>query len=330
MVHWNVLTGVPGAIADGTDDVTTDAGDIVTGTMSPERIAGVAVVSNDSRLLTAGQKSQLTGGEVTTLHAHDASQITTGTMSPERIEGVALVGTDERLLTLAEKEELTGGDTTALHVHIETGDISAVTAGEGLAGGGTTDSVEIAHAEDATSLAFAHHYAPVVAHRRVESFLSGSEDVLMVDSVLIAVPDTGFLYISFSLTQKLHIELEGFPPELRPKRYYAEYGIGLDEVDTMVYSLTSSMQDTMFVAGFPETYVASKPISGSVVLPVGAGIHAVNLLTDLVLKIEAAAKNSLEDISLTAIYFPYDSGFLQAAMMTGGARGSVPQVRIGR
>jgi len=69
-VNWDNLLGVPGGFADSTDDGTTDASDIVTGTMGPERIAGIAVTQDYAGLLTGGQKDSLTSGGMTTLHYH--------------------------------------------------------------------------------------------------------------------------------------------------------------------------------------------------------------------------------------------------------------------
>jgi hypothetical protein len=269
MVHWDVLVGVPTGLADGTDDVTTDASDI-----------------------------------------------TTGTMSPERVEGVAVVESDERLLTTAERNALTGGGLTTLHSHTEVGDISEVTAGEGLSGGGTSDEVTVSHAEDASSLPFAHHYPPVIAHSQREDFLSGSESVMIIDSLTITVPDTGYVFVSFSLSQRLHLELEGFPPEWRPKRYMGNYGAAVDQSSTIDYGVTSSMQDSIFWAG--GLYVPTNSVAGTIARPVSEGTHTIFLLTELVLKMDAAAKNNLEDISLTAIYFPYDSSSIQSAMLLGG------------
>ena len=330
MVHWTVLNGVPAGFADGTDDVTTDAGDIVTGTMAPERIEGVAVVSDDNRLLTTGQKSQLTQGGVTTLHGHDASQIMTGTMSPERIAGVAVVGTDERLLTLAQKQELTGGDTTALHTHIETGDISAVTAGEGLTGGGLTDSVQIAHAADATSLPLAHHAPPVVTNERMVSFSTASTSPAVVVSDSLVVPDSGYIFVSFSATQKLDLTLTVDPPYFVTRRCIADYGVSVDQSSAMQYNVRSSMTETDFwLAG---QYVPTKCVAGSAVFKVTTpGKHMVYLLTEVALAIDSGARSVLENVSLTAVFIEHDSSSLQAAMLLGSAGPrATPQGPIGR
>ena len=69
-VHWDLLAGVPDGLADGADDVTTDASLITSGTMSPERIAGTSVIDSDARLLTVDQKTDLTDGAQTSLHSH--------------------------------------------------------------------------------------------------------------------------------------------------------------------------------------------------------------------------------------------------------------------
>ena len=318
MVHWNVLTGVPSGFLDGIDNVTTDASAIVTGTMSPQRIQGTAVVDNDSRLLTTGQKNQLTGGGVTTLHAHDASQILTGTMAPERIAGIAIVTDNPRLLSLAEKNELTGGGITSLHSHVETGDISSVTVGDGLDGGGETGDVTISHAEDAGSLPFAHHTPPFLTNTRLDRFSTASASPTIVLSDSITAPTAGFLYVTFSATQKLDTLGIPTPPYVETKRYFADYGIGLDQASTMDYRVRSSVTETnVWFSGV--FYVPSKSVSGAVVLEVGAGQHEINLLTRVAYAIDSGARSRLEDVSLTAAYFQYDSQSLEAAMLMSGA-----------
>jgi hypothetical protein len=274
MLHWNVLTGVPGAIADGIDDVTVDAGDIVT-----------------------------------------------GTMSPERIEGVALVGTDERLLSLEEKDELTGGDTTALHIHIETGDISAITAGEGLTGGGKTDSVEISHAEDATSLPLAHHTPPIVAYERPEgSFSTASKSPTVVVSDSLVVPTSGFILVSFTATQKLDVTAIPDPPYVTTKRYIADYGVSIDTQSSLQYSVRSSMLDTdVWFAGL---YVPTKPVSGSAVFEVATpGKHLVHFLTKVAYDVDTGARSVLEDISLNAVFIEHDSSSLEGTMLISNGAG---------
>jgi hypothetical protein len=330
MVHWSILTGVPEDFADETDDITTDAGDIVTGTMAPERVDGVAVVSDDSRLLTTGQKNQLTGGGVTTLHAHDASQIVSGTMAPERIAGVAIVSTDDRLLTSAEKAELTGGDTTSLHVHIEAGDISAVTAGEGLAGGGTTDSVEISHAEDASSLPLAHHTPPVLAYERLDTFSTASASPTVVVSDSLVVPDSGFIFVSFSATQKLDVTVIPDPPYVVARRYIADYGVSVDQPSTLQYSVRSSILETeVWFAGL---YVPTKAVAGTAVFKVTTpGKHIVYFLTEVAYDIDSGARSVLSDISLSAIFIEHDSASMQGAMLlSGGRQRASAQAPVGR
>ena len=330
LVHWSILTGVPEDFADETDDITTDAGDIVTGTMAPERIDGVAVVSDDNRLLTTGQKNQLTGGGVTTLHAHDATQIVSGTMAPERIEGVAIVSTDDRLLTSADKAELTGGDTTALHIHIEAGDISAVTAGEGLAGGGTTDSVEISHAEDATSLPLAHHTPPVLAYAKMLSFSTASASPTVVISDSLVVPDSGYIFVSFSATQELDVTVIPDPPYVVARRYIADYGVSVDQPSTLQYKVRSSILETeVWFAGL---YVPTKAVAGTAVFKVATpGKHMVYFLTEVAYAVDSGARSVLEDISLTAIFIEHDSASMQGAMLlSNGGRRSSSQGPVGR
>jgi hypothetical protein len=318
MVHWNVLTGMPSGFLDGIDNVTTDASAIVTGTMAPERIQGKAVIDTDPRLLTTGQKSQLTDGGVTTLHGHDASQIATGTMAPERIAGIAIVTDNPRLLSLAEKNELTGGDTTSLHFHVETGDISSLTAGEGLEGGGETGDVTVSHAENATSLPFAHHTPPFLATAGLERFSTASASPTVVLSDSITVPAAGFLYVTFSATQKLDTLGIPTPPYVEIKRYFADYGIGLDQTSSMDYSVRSSVTETeVWFSGV--FYVPSKAVGGSVALEVAPGQHEINLLTRVAYAIDPGARSRLEDISLTVVYFQYDSESLEAAMLLSGA-----------
>jgi hypothetical protein len=318
MVHWNVLTGVPAGFVDGIDNVTTDASAIVTGTMSPQRIQGVAVVSEDPRLLTTGQKSQLTGGGVTTLHSHDASQIITGTMAPERIAGIAVVTDNPRLLSLTEKNELTGGGTTSLHSHVEIGDISSLTAGEGLAGGGQTGDVEVSHAADATSLPFAHHTPPFLTNTRLGGFATASSSPTVVISDSITVPAAGFLYVTFSATQKLDTLGIPTPPYVETKRYFADYGIGVDQASTMDYRVRSSVTETnVWFSGV--FYVPSKSVTGSVVLEVGPGQHEVYFLTRVAYAIDSGARSRLEDISLTAVYFEYDTSSMEAVMLMSGS-----------
>ncbi len=272
LVHWDVLTGVPSGFTDGTDDITTDASLITSGTMAPERIQGVAVVNNDPRLLTVSQKNELTGGGMTTLHSH-----------------------------------------------IEIGDISEVIAGPGLSGGGTTGDVEISHASDASTLPFAHHYPPAVASVFEEVYESTTDEIEVVAHLDIDVPADGFLLIHFSATQLLDVILEGGPPHWVGRRYVAEYGIAVDTTDAMTYFVRSSMQDTLF--GGEPVIVPSRPIGGSTVVEVTQGTHTVYLVADLVLAIDADARNELKNASLTVTYYQYDLPGLEGASLSGQSSG---------
>jgi hypothetical protein len=271
LVHWDILTGVPAGFSDETDDITTDASLIATGTMDPDRIAGTAVVNNDARLLTVEAKA-----------------------------------------------ELTGGDTTALHYHAEVGDVASVMAGEGLSGGGTEGDVTVSHAEDASSLPFAHQYPPIVAHVEHDFFESNDTAPTVIDSVVIDAPADGFLFVTFCGTQMLDMDLECCPPVWVPKRYIARYGIGVDTTSAMTFEVTSSMGDSTYWAG--GAYVTTKIVSGSTVRAVSEGPHTVYLLTHLALEIDSDADNNLSDASLTAIYLPYDATAFASALLLGGRR----------
>jgi hypothetical protein len=327
IVHWDILKGVPEGFADGVDDTgapgTTDHGQL-TGLLDndhPQYALKDSLTISDASPPNLGRNiahwDVLTGvpagfADGTDNITTNASLITSGTMSPARIEGTAVVTSDSRLLTIGQKDGLTGGGITTLHRHTEIGDISSVTAGEGLSGGGTSDGVTVSHAEDASSLPFAHHVAPVIGYSERSSFESASTLPTVVDSVTVTAPGDGFLYVSFSATQKLDVDFEGPPWKWVPKRYIARYGTAVDSALTIDYYVTSSMQDTIFWD--PASLVPSKPITGSTVRPVLEGQHTVYFMTEMILPVDSGADNNLEKASLTAIYFPYDSAALGTAL----------------
>jgi hypothetical protein len=337
LVHWNVLNGMPAGFADGVDNTgesqITDHGDL-TGLLDddhPQYAMKDTLKTSDGNPPNQGRNlvhwNILTGvpsgfADGTDNITTDASAITSGVMDPERIEGTAVVDDDARLLTVSQKDALTGGGTTNLHTHVELGDVSAVTAGAGLEGGGLSGAITISHAEDATSLPFAHQYPAVIMSTETPTFVGDSADPEIVDSLTITVPADGFLYVSFSATQLLDVVQEGIPPEAVAKRYIASYGVSIDDDESYDYSVSSSMLEQEFwVAG---TYRPLKAIAGSTVQPVTAGEHTVFFLTDMITEIDAGADNNIQDISLSAIFFAYDNLSFQAALLAGetGIRGA--------
>jgi|GEM_PF-7061284 len=318
-VHWNNLTGMPADFADGVDNTSTggtlDHGELegLEDDDHPQYAQELVLQTSDGSAPNTGSNQvhwdNLAGvpagfadstDDITT----DASLITTGSMAPERITGTAITETYAGLLTGAEKDSLTGGGITHLHYHEEVGDVSSVTAGQGLSGGGLSGALSISHAADASALPSAHHYAPVLVHKEVDDYESDWDQLTVVASVTIDAPDTGVLHISFSGTQVLDIDLEG---TWQAKRLTAEYGIGVNDSSGFDYFVRSSMYDTEqdAVDLVLDQFLPSKPVAGTTVQPIGAGTHTVYLLTEIVHKFDSGATNRFFAPSLVVTYYQF-------------------------
>jgi hypothetical protein len=317
-VHWNNLTGVPADFADGEDN-TAAGGALDHGGLEgledddhPQYAQELTLQTSDATGPNTGSNQvhwdNLSGvpsgfadstDDITT----NASLITSGSMAPQRITGTAVTLSYAGLLTEAEKDSLTGGGVTALHYHDEIGDVSSVTAGQGLTGGGLGGALSISHASDASAIPNAHHYAPVVSSAQMSEFASGDLGVLEITSVMIDAPADGFLLMSFSGTQHSFVQLEGGPPTLVHKRYRAKYGLGLNSTSSFDYAVSSSAYDpTAYDLGEDNPYLAVNAVSGSTVMAVTAGEHEVHLLTEMT-PLDSGADNTFKDISLTVVYF---------------------------
>jgi hypothetical protein len=175
----------------------------------------------------------------------------------------------------------------------------------------------LSHAEDASSLPFAHHYPPMVAYSATDTtFESGSTSLVVVRAATFDAPMDGFVQVSFSGSQLLDTAVVCCPPQVVPLRYMAKYGVSLDGPSPFDYFVTSSMQDTVFYVG--GLYVPSKVIAGTALLPVAKGPHTVYFLTQISTTIDSGAQNRFANPSLVAIFFPYDTASYPAAL-GGGA-----------
>ena len=318
-VHWNNLTGMPEDFADGIDN-TSEGGVIDHGDLGglddddhPQYAQESVLQTSDGTAPNEGSNqvhwNNLSGvpsgfadgaDDITT----NASLITTGSMAPQRITGTAVTENDTRLLTQSEKDSLTSGGITQLHYHQEIGDVSSVTTGQGLSGGGLEGAVTISHATDASDMPNAHHYAPVVASIQIPEYVNRDAGVDDVVGLTIDCPAAGFVFMTFSGTQYSHVTTVTPPPVLVPKRYLAKYGFGLDDDTEFDYFVTSSAYDTTaYELGEDNAYLPANAVSASTVLAVTSGAHDVYLLTET-LALDPDADNIFKDISLTAIYFP--------------------------
>ncbi len=318
-VHWDNLTGMPEDFADGIDNTAeggaSDHGELggLADDDHPQYAQEVLLQTSDGTAPNtgtnqvhwdnlAGVPSGFVDGadDITT----SASLIVSGSMDPQRITGTAVTESDDRLLTAAQKDSLTSGGITSLHYHEEIGDVSSVSTGPGLTGGGLSGAVTISHAADASALPNAHHYAPVLASIRIDQYMNRDLGIDDVTAVTIDCPAAGFLYVAFSGTQYSYVTTVTPPPVLVPRRYLAKYGFGLDDDSAFEFSVTSSAYDTTaYELGEGNSYLPANAVSASTVLAVTAGEHDVYLLTQT-LALDPDADNIFKGISLTAIYFP--------------------------
>jgi hypothetical protein len=177
--------------------------------------------------------------------------------------------------------------------------------------------VALSHAEDASSLPFAHHYPPMVAYADTDAtFESASTSPVVVRSVTFDAPLDGFVEVSFSGSQMLDTAVVCCPPEVVAMRYMARYGVALDGSSAFDYFVTSSMQDTVFYVG--GLYVPSKAVAGTIAVPISKGSHTVYFLTQILTAIDSGAENRIGNPSLVAVFIPYDTTTYPAAPVGGG------------